>query len=196
MIVQKANRINKMETNMKGEEKMKTAKDIALIGSVVLGIHEERMLYLLGDYLRMGDHYLKNPNEELPFQDSDSLGNFFEYVTLIVQDEKKSKTKGREQRLRDTGWIVRASADDRTFVVDNPYGGWQVIHFYQDSSPHGVSMVEGYFADSLAPRAREVLFDDPDEFVKRFYFYCSSVEPDWSTKELNIYNEPKVHAAQ
>ena len=174
---------------------MKTARDIAIVGGMTLGINEDRILYLLGDYLGVGDHYLKNPDEELPsdFQNADSIDDFIGYVSLIVRDEEKSAIKGREQRLKDSGWQIHAaSTDDRIFIVDNPYGSWQVLHFYQDG-PYCVPMVEGFFADSLPSTLREILFDNPEEFVKKFYFYYTSIEPDWSTMELNIYNEPKVN---
>jgi len=176
----------------KEEEKMKTARNIAITDSVILGMPEERILYLLGEYAGVGDYYLKYPDEPIPswLENSYSHGNFVEYVSLITKDEQKTLIKGRRQRLGSTGWKIYASANDNVYVVDNPYGGRQVMHFYQDG-PYGVPMVEGYFADSFPTKVREEIYNEPEKFVGEFYIHCSELEPDWHTMELNLYNEPK-----
>ena len=72
------------------------------------------------------------------------------------------------------------------FVVSNISGDWQVLRFYKNNS---IPKVEGYFANLLPLKARRELFNDPDRFVKKFNFYCSALDPDWSTMELNVYSE-------
>jgi len=167
---------------------MKTAREFATEYSVKLGVSEERVLRFLGEYVRVGDFYLKHPDEEIPndFQNNNSLSNFIEYVSLILKDEQKSAIVGKEQRLKDTGWVIHASTNDSIFVVSNISGDWQVLRFYKNNS---IPMVEGYFANLLPLKARRELFNDPDRFVKKFNFYCSALDPDWSTMELNVYSE-------
>lgn len=168
---------------------MKTARNVAIVDSVTLGISEERVLRFLGEYVGVGDFYLKYSDMVIPswLENDVSHENFIEYALLIIRDEEKNATKGREQRLKDTGWNIHASNNDNIFVVSNISGDWQVLHFYKNNS---IPMVEGYFANLLSPKARRELFNDPDEFVKNFHLYCSDVVANWSTLELNIYGEP------
>jgi len=173
---------------------MRTAWDIAKVDSVILGVPEERILRLLGEYVaekcpqEVGsqdkDYYLKHPDAAVPFgiESIDELGNFAEFAGRVIRKQEKECASGRPQRLINGGWRILASANDNLFVVESPYGGVQVLHFYLDG-PQGVPMVEGYFLNSLSGRAKDKLFDDPQGFIGGFYVYCGGIDADWCTKE-------------
>jgi len=92
----------------------------------------------------------------------------------------------REQKLREVGWDILASANDNLFVVKNMRGDVQVLHFFYDSQLDEYT-VEGYFASSFNGKAQDELFEAPDKFLDKFYLYCSELMEDWCTKEDNLY---------
>jgi len=94
----------------------------------------------------------------------------------IIQDNT------REQRLLDGGWKILANNNDNIFVVESPYLGLQVLHFYFDA-PNNASMVEGYFTSSFDFKARNELINDPEKFVGNFYVHCGGIDADWVIKE-------------
>jgi hypothetical protein len=169
---------------------MRTAYDIARVDSVILGVPEERILRLLGEYVaercpqvagpQDKDYYLRHPDAVVPFglESIDGLGDFAEFAGQIIRTQEEEFSTGREQRLLDGGWKILANDNDSVFVVESPYGGLQVLHFYSDG------MVEGYFLSSLPGKARNKLLNDPvEEFVGNFYVYCGGIDADWCTKE-------------
>ncbi|HQE26065.1 MAG TPA: hypothetical protein PKZ70_08660, partial [Candidatus Atribacteria bacterium] len=171
---------------------MKTAKDVAVVFSKILGVPEERILHLIGEYVCEGNYYLEHPDASLPkdLDGIDALGNFAEYAGMLVREQEKINSTDREKRLLDTGWRILASANKNVFVVESPHVGVQVMHFYQDG-PHGTPMVEGYFLSSFSHKAQNELLNDPEKFVGEFYLHCSDIEPDWHTLEMNLYCEPR-----
>jgi hypothetical protein len=96
------------------------------------------------------------------------------------------KKMNREQKLREVGWDILASANDNLFVVKNTCSDIQVLHFFYDSK-YGEHMVEGYFTSSFDHKAQDELFEAPDKFLDKFYLYCSELMEDWCTKEDNLY---------
>ena len=94
----------------------------------------------------------------------------------IIQDNT------REQRLLDGGWKILANNNDNIFVVESPYLGLQVLHFYFDAASN-TPMVEGYFTSSFDFKARNELLNNPQRFVEEFYVHCGGIDADWCTKE-------------
>lgn len=99
---------------------------------------------------------------------------------MRTAQEEAHNTK--EQRLLDEGWRILANDNDNFFVVESPYLGLQVLHFYFDAASN-TPMVEGYFTSSFGFKARNELLNDPQRFVEEFYVHCGGIDADWCTKE-------------
>ena len=99
---------------------------------------------------------------------------------MRTAQEEARNTK--EQRLIDEGWRILANNNDNIFVVESPYLGLQVLHFYFDAASN-TPMVEGYFTSSFGFKAQNELLNDPQRFVEEFYVHCGGIDADWCTKE-------------